>query len=253
MSDLASVPWPYPAVIAHRGGGRLAPENTLAALRFGHDYGFIMSEFDVKLSKDNVLIILHDDDVDRTSNGRGPAKDLSLNELVALDFGGWHSADYAGEPMATLGQFARYICENRLLCNIEIKPCPGRETETGHAVAHAVRELWRDAAIPPLISSFSQDSLRAMQQSAPELPRAFLTDILPDDFTQILQTLGCVAINLDQQHLDQRTIERIHAAGYKVCAWTVNDYRRAKDLLGWGCDAIFTDELARIPADFGNF
>lgn len=253
MPSNSSVHWPYPRVIAHRGGGRIAPENTLAGLRCGYDHGFDMSEFDVKLSQDNVLIILHDDKVDRTSNGTGAAAAMPFAELSQLDMGSWHSAWYAGEPLPAFSQFVRFILENRLLCNIEIKPCPGREQETGIAVAEAVNTWWRDDATAPLVSSFSRESLAAFAQHAPGVPRAFLIDELPEDFDAILQTLGCQSINLNQKNLDEASISRIHAAGYKVCAYTVNDYQRAKQLLGWGCDAIFTDELIRIPADLGAY
>ncbi|AHG63962.1 glycerophosphodiester phosphodiesterase [Advenella mimigardefordensis] len=253
MSSKSPVSWPYPAVIAHRGGGRIAPENTLAGLRCGYDHGFLMSEFDVKLSGDNVLVVLHDDTVDRTSDGSGAAAGMTFTELAQLDMGGWHSAWYAGESLPTFSQFARFILENGLLCNIEIKPCPGREAQTGAAVAQAVKQLWAKGGVAPLVSSFSQEALAAFAQQAPDVPRAFLIDSLPEDFEAILVSLGCQAINLNQKYLDESSIARIHAAGYKVCAYTVNDYRRARQLLGWGCDAIFTDELIRIPADLGVY
>ena len=253
MSLKSPVSWPYPAVIAHRGGGVIAPENTLAGLRCGYDHGFIMSEFDVKLSKDNVLIVLHDDTVDRTSDGSGAAANMTFNELSRLDMGGWHSAWHAGEPLPAFSQFARFVLENSLLCNIEIKPCPGREEETGAAVARAVLQLWSHGGVQPLVSSFSREALAAFGRQAESVPKAFLIDTLPEDFESILCSLDCEAINLNQKYLEQQTIERIHAAGYKVCAYTVNDYRRARQLLGWGCDAIFTDELVRIPADLGAY
>lgn len=253
MSSKPLEPWPYPSVIAHRGGGSIAPENTLAGLRCGFDHGFLMSEFDVKLSQDNLLIILHDDTVDRTSDGSGAAAALTYNELAQLDMGGWHSAWYAGEPLPAFSQFARFILENDLFCNIEIKPCPGREVETGVAVAHAVLKYWADGGVSPLISSFSREALAAFAEIAPAIPRAFLIDRVPEDFESILQSLGCQGINVNQKYLDEPTIDRIHAAGYRVCAYTVNDYRRARQLLAWGCDAIFTDELVRIPADIGAY
>jgi len=253
MPSKSPVSWPYPAVIAHRGGGRIAPENTLAGLRCGYDHGFLMSEFDVKLSGDDVLVVLHDDTVDRTSDGTGAAASMTFGELAQLDMGGWHSAWYAGESLPAFSQFARFILENGLLCNIEIKPCPGRESQTGTAVAQAVKQLWANGGVAPLVSSFSQEALAAFAQEAPEVPRAFLIDNLPDDFESILTRLGCQAINLNEKYLDESAIARIHAAGYKVCAYTVNDYRRARQLLGWGCDAIFTDELVRIPADLGAY
>src|SRR5690606_33557813 len=89
--------WPYPALIAHRGAGRHAPENTLAAFRLGAHHGFMMMEYDVKLSRDGVALLLHDDTLDRTSNTQGNAADHTWAELAAVDAGSWHSAEYAGE------------------------------------------------------------------------------------------------------------------------------------------------------------
>ena len=77
--------WPYPRLAAHRGAGKLAPENTLAALRLGHAHGYRMAEIDVKLSADGVAFLLHDDTLDRTSNGRGRADALTWRELAQLD------------------------------------------------------------------------------------------------------------------------------------------------------------------------
>src|SRR3546814_20967260 len=94
--------WPYPRAIAHRGAGQFAPENTLAAMRLGAQRGFTMVEYDVKLSRDDVAILLHDDKIDRTSNGTGQAGDMDFRALATLAFGAWHSARYAGEAIATL-------------------------------------------------------------------------------------------------------------------------------------------------------
>ncbi len=135
--------WPYSPYIAHRGGGHLAPENTLAAMHVGAAQGFTMFEFDVKLSRDNVAILMHDDNVDRTTNGRGPARDMSYTELSLLDAGSWHSPAYAGEPVPSFVSVARYTRANGIACNVEIKPCPGREAETGAEVARLCAEYWQ--------------------------------------------------------------------------------------------------------------
>lgn len=249
MSAKNTFEWRYPRLIAHRGGGFMAPENTLAAMRCGHEYGFSMLEFDVKLSQDNVLVLMHDDTIDRTSNGIGLAASKTFRELSELDFGAWHSAFYTGEPIPTFLSVARFTQENNLFCNIEIKPCPNREAETGIQVANAARQWWQHSHLLPLISSFSIEALAAAQKTAPELPRALLTEDLADNFIEVLERLDCVAINIKQSLLDQEKIARIHQAGYKVCAWTVNDYQRARQLLQWGCDALFTDELLRVTPD----
>src|SRR5690606_35198074 len=123
--------WPYPTHIAHCGAGKLAPENTLAAIRLGAAHGYSMFEFDVKLSGDGVLLLMHDARLERTTDGRGQVAAHSFAQIAQLDAGGWHSAAYAGEPVPTLAQVARWLISNRALANIEIKPCPGRAAETG--------------------------------------------------------------------------------------------------------------------------
>lgn len=235
--------WPYPRLIAHRGGGRFAPENTLAALRCGLEHGFKMVEIDVKLSKDNVLILLHDDDIKRTSNSEGRAADKTYAELATLDMGQWHSVDYAGEKLPSFDEVAHFLLNNNLLCNIEIKPCSRREQITGQLVAQAAAKYFEKTNIPPLLSSFSAEALAAAQQEAPQLPRAYLCEEYDDLVRTTLKNLQCVAVNPQESSLNEDIIQNIHKDGYKVCAWTVNEHQRAIDLLRWGCDAIFTDEL----------
>ena len=91
-------PWPYPFWIAHRGAGKLAPENTLAAFRLGAQHGYRMFECDAKLSADGAVFLLHDATLERTTNGHGVAGELPWHTLSQLDAGGWHSRAYAGEP-----------------------------------------------------------------------------------------------------------------------------------------------------------
>ncbi len=167
--------WPYPRVVAHRGGGALAPENTLAALDAGAHYGHKMVEFDAKLSADGVAFLLHDDTVERTSNGAGAARDMRYAALEALDAGAWYDARFSGERMPTLAQAAARCLALGLAANVEIKPCPERDAETGSVVAALAAELWRDAAVPPLLSSFSAAALDAAREAAPPAPSAPLT------------------------------------------------------------------------------
>jgi glycerophosphoryl diester phosphodiesterase len=241
--------WPYPRLIAHRGGGRLAPENTMAGMRAGAEHGFRMFEYDVKLSKDNVLILLHDDDLDRTTNGQGPASARTYAELAALDAGAWHSPGFAGARIPTMEEVARYSMEQGIANNVEIKPCPGRESETGTAVALAVRELWRGAPLQPLLSSFSEEALAAAHVAAPQLPRALLVDKITMDWRERLVQHDCIGLNVNQKDVTPQLVKTVHGAGYRLSAWTVNDPLRARELLDWGVDAIFTDELAVIRPD----
>ena len=235
--------WPYPAYVAHRGAGKLAPENTLAAMRVGHAHGYRMVEFDVKLSGDGVPFLLHDDTLDRTTDGHGRADALTWSELSKLDAGGWHSAAYAGEPLPTLSAIARWAIANGVACNIEIKPMPGRERDTGGAVALDAAALWRAASVPPLLSSFSEEALAAARAAAPDLRRALLVERIPADRELRLSRLGCVALDADHRTLDAGIVATAKASGYKVLTYTANDPQAVTRLAAWGVDAIITDAI----------
>ena len=241
--------WPYPRLVAHRGAGKLAPENTLTAMRVGHAHGYRMVEFDVKLAADNLSFLLHDETLERTTTGRGRADALPWRELSRLDAGGWHSAKYAGEPLPTLAAIARWARAHGVMCNIEIKPTPGRERETGAAVALDAATLWRDAEVPPLLSSFAEASLAAARDAVPTLPRALLLDVLPDDWKARLARLDCVAVDVDHELLGAGFVADARAAGYRVLCWTPNEADRVAELAAWGVDGIITDAVDRIAAD----
>ncbi len=162
--------WPHPRLIAHRGGGALAPENTLAGLRTAASLGYRGVEFDVMLSADGTPVLIHDETLERTTDGRGRVADASDAELARLDAGSWHGEQFAGEPLPSFGDAAELCLALGLWANVEIKPSAGREAETGRKVAQAARELWAGAA-PPLLSSFSLEALAAARDAAPELPR----------------------------------------------------------------------------------
>lgn len=241
--------WPYRARIAHRGAGRLAPENTLAAMRVGASHGYRMFEFDVKLSGDGVLVAMHDALVDRTTDGRGRVAGLRWGELARLDAGAWHSPAFAGEAIPTFARLAGWLIANRLQANVEIKPCPGREAETGAAAALEARALWRDVEVPPLLSSFSVRALEAARAAAPELPRALLVHRLEPDWPERCAALECVALDANHQALDADAIRQAHAAGLRVLCYTVNDPERVQRLFEWGVDGLITDAVDSIAPD----
>lgn len=251
MTTTDTLAWPYPSKIAHRGAGTQAPENTLAAIRLGARLGFAMMEYDVKLSADEYAILLHDDDLDRTTSGHGPASRLSLSELALLDAGGWHSPAYAGESVPTLQAVARYTQANRIASNIEIKPSVDQHALTGRCVAALARELWADAGQAPLLSSFSVEALQAAMDAAPELPRGLLIDRPPAAADlELARRLGCVSIHLKNECTDQEHIQAARSGGLHVVIWTVNDVQRARQLVNWGCSAIVTDNILDFAAAF---
>ncbi|MCE4063345.1 glycerophosphodiester phosphodiesterase [Pandoraea sputorum] len=244
--------WPYPRIVSHRGGGKLAPENTLAAFEMGASLGLRMVEFDAKLSADNVVFLLHDDTVDRTSNGHGAAAQMTYAEIEKLDAGSWFGAEgrFAGQTMPTLAQVAERCQALGLAANVEIKPCPGREAETGTLVAQAVKALWAGQAQPPLLSSFSYEALEAAAAAVPELPRGMLYEAVPAHWRDDARKLGTVTLHASHKHLDGPQVAEIKAAGLHMLVYTVNEPARARELAAWGVDAICTDRIDLIGADF---
>ncbi len=238
--------WPLPRWIAHRGAGRSAPENTLAAFRAGAAYGYRGFECDAKLSADGVPFLLHDATLDRTTNGQGAAAERSWSELSQLDAGSWHSRSFAGEPPASLAAIAAFVQRNSFALNIEIKPSPGTDAETGRTVASAVRELWRGARQTPLLSSFRPDALSAARDAAPELPRALLLDTLWDGWFERAVELGCVAVVTNYACMDAAIVARLHASNRRALCYTVNDPAPAAQLIAIGVDGLITDAVDRF-------
>lgn len=242
----------WPRLCAHRGGGLHAPENTLAAMRAGRAHGYRMVEFDVKLSRDGMPFLLHDDRLERTTDGVGRACDHDWHALSRLDAGRWHGARHAGEPIPTLAAVARFLDANGMAADIEIKPCAGRDAATGRAIARAAAELWRDAPVPPLLTSFSEAALRAARHAAPHLPRGLLVEAVPADWRARLGALGCVAIVPQHGHLTADLVEQAHGDGFVVATYACNDPERARMLLEWGVDCVITDALALLAPLAGS-
>lgn len=242
-----TTPWPYPKWIAHRGAGKLAPENTLAAFRLGASHGYRAFECDVKLSADGVPFLLHDATLQRTTPAEGVAADRTWSALSRLDAGGWHSHAYAGEPLPTLDAIATYCLRNRFALNIEIKPTPGHNEATGRVVAEHAAALWADETVKPLLSSFQPDALAAARAARPELPRALLLDSLREGWLAEALALDCVAIVANHRVLDAEAIAQAHGQGLRVLSYTVNDPEDAQRLLDAGIDGLITDAVDRFP------
>ena len=245
-------PWPYPLWFAHRGAGKLAPENTLAAFRLGAAHGYRAFECDVKLSADGVPFLLHDSTLPRTTSGTGLAGEKSWAELSHLDAGGWHSRAYVGEPPSSLAAIAAFCRANGYELDLEIKPTPGREAETGSVVALEVARLWAGAAVPPLLSSFRPDALQAARAAVEALPRALLLDTLHAGWFDEARALECAAVVTAYPLMDAKVIAQLHGAGMRAMVYTVNDPAEVQRIVALGIDGIVTDAVDRFsPAVHG--
>ncbi|HEY0202111.1 MAG TPA: glycerophosphodiester phosphodiesterase [Burkholderiaceae bacterium] len=236
-------PWPYPRWIAHRGAGKQAPENTLAAFRLGARHGYRMFECDAKLSADGVVFLMHDTGLERTTNGHGTGGSQPWAALAQLDAGSWHSRAYAGETLPTLEAVARWCLANHLHLNIEIKPTPGAERATGEAVAELAARLWHGQAVPPLLTSFQPASLTGALAAAPHLPRGLLLDSLRASWLEEASGLHCTAVVCNHALWDTASVAQAKAQGLRTLSYTVNDEWAAQRLLALGTDGIITDRV----------
>lgn len=243
-SNLCS--WPWPAVLAHRCGGALAPENTLVGLDMCMLTGCRGVEFDVMLSGDRTPVLIHDETLERTTNGGGPVGETPDTLLALIDAGSKHHRAFAGEPLPFLHVAAARLIGLGLAVNVEIKPARGAEALTGEIVARMAAELWREARVPPLLSSFSEQALSAAATAAPELPRGLLVDQVPSDWLARCERVGAIALHANGHRLDETMVRAIKAAGYRVLAYTVNEPSQAQRLFQWGVDCIVTDRPDRV-------
>ena len=242
--------WPYPRIVAHRGGGALAPENTLAGIRKAAAMGFGGVEFDVMLSADKVPLLIHDETLDRTTSGQGSVAATPYARLASLDAGAWFGPEYRGERVPTFEQAGELCAQLGLWANVEIKPAPGLERETAIAVAKLALKLWGGASPAPLLSSFEPVSLEAARAAAPDFDRGYLTDRLGPGWDEAARALGCVSVHCDCKYLTRAQADEVRGAGFWLLCYTVNEPAIARRLFSWGIDAVFTDRLDLIPPDF---
>lgn len=233
-----------PQIIAHRGASGYAPENTLAAIQSAADMGIEWVELDVKLTADDVPIIFHDDTLERTTNASGLVKDMPYSALKELDAGVWFAESFMGETIPTIEHAVELIIDLNLSLNLELKPCEGRDVETARVVLDALARIWDDHD-KILISSFSEVSL----ESAAELVHGdwalgYIMDEVPENWRDIASHLGVKTININgnRPDLTREFIEDIIDEGYGILAYTINNPMKAKELLNWGVDGVFTDE-----------
>jgi len=239
-----------PPIIGHRGSADLAPENTLAGLRRAHQEGASWVEFDVKLTADNVPILMHDDRVDRTTDGRGKVAAASLEDIQALDAGAWFAPAFEGEPVPTFRAALELCIELDLGVNVELKPCPGRDVETARIALQMLREVWPENGKSPrsLISSFDQPALAAARDAAPDLPRGCLVTRVPGSWRKKFDALACATLNVSNRWISQKHIDAARCQNVPVLVYTVNDPDRALTLWKMGVTSIFTDRVDLLTA-----
>jgi len=220
-------------IIAHRGASAEAPENTLAAFQLAHDLGAAWVEFDVMLSQDGVPVVIHDMDLDRTTNGHGKVVDYTLEELQRLDAG-------KGEKIPTLARTLELLQSLGLGANLEIKPNLNQEVETAEAVLVEVNKLWKQSPDLLLLSSFALDSLRRVHQLEPHWSRGLLLESWNEPWLSLAEIYAVQTVN-GPENVTHSQVKAIKQAGYDVLVYTIDDPIRAKECWDWGVTAVFTN------------
>ncbi len=232
-----------PRIIAHRCGGALAPENTLAGLRIAARLGVRGVEFDAMLSADGIPVVIHDETLERTTSGTGCIASVMAADITRLDAGVRHHRAFAGEPLPTLAAVLQVCAALGLWANIEIKPSAGADADTGRVVALSVAQHADRLRAGLVMSSFSMEALVAAANAAPSLARALLVEALPQDWRTRLSAVKATTLNVSCAALetDSARLSEICQAGIVVGSYTVNNRALADRLFSVGVQAVFTD------------
>ena len=227
--------------IAHRGASAYAPENTLATFDKALDLGAGNVEFDVHFSADGHVVVIHDDTVDRTTNGAGAVASLSLKQLKRLDAGSWFAAQFSGERIPTLEELLeRY--KSRLHFHIEVK---GQAEHLSEKTIDLVRGYgWLGSVT---ITSFQKERLEEAKAYAPEIPVGWLAREVDEPMVEQARRMGLAEVCPHADFLNGDLLERLHQMGFMVSAWGVRDEEVMRSIVEAGADGIiidFPDKLA---------
>lgn len=228
-------------IIGHRGAAAYAPENTIASFEKAFQLGCRFIEFDVMLSADGEPFIFHDENLKRTTNGKGMFGLVKAEYLQNLDAGRWFSRAYKNEKIPSFSDTLAWLIEKDVQANIEIKPYPGTVEQTTIAVLTELNKLWPHDKDFPLISSFEYDALTLCRSLSPEALLGFLMHEWDKDWYKKAKDIDCYSIHCNRKILTASRIEEIKSKGFKLLAYTVNRRRQAKKFFALGVDAIFSD------------
>lgn len=236
-----SLPLTPPYFFAHRGASAQAPENTLAAFRLAKQQGAPAIEFDVKLSRDGVPVIHHDQTLERTTNGKGPLSQRSLAELQTLDAGGWFDPAFQGEPLPSLEAVFQAL-GGQLVFNIELTNYASPFDGLVKAVSGLIEKYGLQKSV--LFSSFLPHNLMLAGRLLPTVPRGQLS--LPGQAGAWQRAWGGI-LALEAEHpfsadVTPSLIARAHRRGRRVHVWTVNAPEEMRRLWKMGADGLFTDD-----------
>lgn len=227
-------------VLGHRGASGYAPENTIAAFRLGIRQGCHGFEFDVQLSRDGVAVVHHDWSVARTTGGSGEIRNLTFQEIRALDAGTWFSPEFRGQKIPSLREVLELVPEEMLL-NVELKSRASDDPGLEEKTIALLKEHGR--LRNTIISSFNHLSLKRVRELSPDMRLGLLCEFLPPHPFDYVENLKLDIYSLHPRHdcVSAALVKETHARDMKMVCWTVNTTERAKELLQYGADILITN------------
>ncbi len=238
-------------VIAHRGASGVAPENTLSAFRRAAEVGAPRIELDVQETSDGVIVVFHDDTLERTSDGAGAIGEHTAEELRGLDCGSWFGEAFAGEPMPTLDEVLGWSA-GRIAVNVELKVVG--DAEVARRLAAASVQVVRDHGLSGSVVFSSFDSVAAAEAArlCPECEVAFLWDgETPAEPFAAAEATGARALHLSLDGLSPEVAAAARDRGWPVRVYTVNERDSLERALSVGVDGVFTDFPSQVLAWLG--
>lgn len=249
-------PAPLYRLIGHRGVPARAPENTMASFRLAAQEKIDWVEFDVQLTSDHTLVIFHDDELDRTTNGQGIVYQKSTTDLSHLDAGAWFSPAFAGEKIPVFPSALPELIKMGLFLNIELKipssPPPGYAALLALIFTNTLRSLWPLTHPKPLISSFDWTLLQSIRASLPEYPVGYLSGYCTEEMIDEIAALHNAALHCDHEGLSSEILDYAKAKNVPILAYTVNDPVEASRLLKQGVFALFSDDPTQLAKEMSS-
>ena len=240
----------FPRIFAHRGASSLAPENTIAAFAKAMEVGARWFEFDVDITGDGSLIVIHDDTLDRTTTGSGSYYQLGFSDIRRLDAGRWFSDTYRFERIPEATDVLAFAHAQQMGANLEIKPCAGGDRLRERLIEALAVTLNGDKVPSRLIvSSFDHELLAAFYEACPTVALGWLIERASEEWREGAAALGATAIHPGVEGLTESDVRAMRDAGFEVNVWTVNDVEQARELASWGVTGIFTDRPQDFPAE----
>lgn len=233
-------------VTAHRGFSGDAPENTLAAFKKAMEVGSDMIELDVRFSKDGQIVVMHDDTLDRTANGRGKVSDYTLKELKQFDAGSWFAPQFSGEHIPTLVEVLE-LAKGKIRVNIEIKDESLGRYKITDLADRALQEVKKAGMEDQVIYvSFYPVALERIQERDSRLWVGLLYHRPWNSLHEVTGGRSFPVLGLRNSYLTKGKIDKIHQQGMKVNVYTVNSEEEMEQFIRWGVDGIITNHPDRL-------